>query len=254
MLQEYFGNRPTFLKIVRFIDNPLSSELNPFLFWMVGWLKPQGNLLSNFLVEKGIDQLYFLCYWAAWRVLGFVMIPALFIILHPRLRKMPMGLTFEGMRTHLWIYVALFIPVFIQTRWVAFFNTIFQGTLFSLLAPLLTYLFKRIIPLNKEKVYISGILPIICCLIGSVNAQNLESELPANTSKTSIVIPYNSDQNPLKMGDPLAFIGREDFSRLWRAAQHKLTAKEFSQPFLAELNLEGSLSVETLKIVVGIFS
>lgn len=119
-LQFYFGTQLACMKIVQFIDNPLSAELHPFLFWIVGWMKPEGQPLALYLSQNGTNQLFLLGYWALWRVIGFLALPAVFIFLHPRLRKMPMGLTFKGLKDHIWIYVALFLPVFLMVVTVSF--------------------------------------------------------------------------------------------------------------------------------------
>jgi membrane protease YdiL (CAAX protease family) len=61
-------------------------------------------------------------YWASWRVLGFLVLPALAVAAHPRLRKAPLGLTFRGMRRHLRIYLFLFAPALVAVFLVSFMD------------------------------------------------------------------------------------------------------------------------------------
>lgn len=120
VLQDYIGDRGTFSEIISFIDKPANAGLHPFLYPIVGWLRPEGGSLYKHLVSGGYFELWLLCYWALWRVIGFLIIPAIAVACHPRLRKEPQGLTFKGMRSHLWIYGVLFIPVFIAVFIVSF--------------------------------------------------------------------------------------------------------------------------------------
>jgi membrane protease YdiL (CAAX protease family) len=120
ILQEYLGDRGTFSTIISFIDNPVNAGLHPFLYSLVVWLHPQNGSLYGYLASTGYFELWLLCYWALWRVIGFLLIPSIAVAMHPRLRKEPLGLTFKGMRSHIWIYGVLFIPVFIAVFIVSF--------------------------------------------------------------------------------------------------------------------------------------
>ncbi len=120
VMQETFDDEQYFLWIVNFIDDPFSPELNPFLYSLVGWLAPADGSLYEYLHETGYYRLWHLCYWALWRVLGFLIIPAVAIALHPRLRRTSMGLTFRGMRQHLWIYILLYLVVMVPVVIVSF--------------------------------------------------------------------------------------------------------------------------------------
>jgi membrane protease YdiL (CAAX protease family) len=50
-------------------------------------------------------------WWSAWRVLGYVVIPALVIACLPGHRVRDYHISFRGFRAHAWIYVALFLAV-----------------------------------------------------------------------------------------------------------------------------------------------
>ncbi len=120
VIQEYLGDRATFVNIIHFIDSPFSPDLNPFLFSLVGWLCPRDGTLLEHLVDRDMYELGLLCYWASWRVIGFLLLPAVAILLHPRLRKSPLGLSIKGMRKHFLIYCTLFIPVLAAVVLVSF--------------------------------------------------------------------------------------------------------------------------------------
>ncbi|MCP4675684.1 MAG: CPBP family intramembrane metalloprotease [Deltaproteobacteria bacterium] len=120
VLQEYLGDRHAFSKILRFIDDPFSPDLHPLLYSLVGWIRPEGSSLYGYLLNKGYHNLWLLSYWASWRVIGFLIIPGIAVMLHPRLRKSALGFTFKGMSRHIWIYCVLFIPVFIAVVIVSF--------------------------------------------------------------------------------------------------------------------------------------
>ena len=122
ILQEYIGTTPFFLKIVNFIDDPGSALSSPLLYHAFGWLRPEGETLRSWLITTGNYELFALCYWAAWRVLGFLVIPIIAVAVHPSLKKRSLGLSFKGMREHLWVYVVLFVPVLVAVIIVSFFD------------------------------------------------------------------------------------------------------------------------------------
>ena len=122
ILQEYLGNTDTFVQIVHFIDNPLSQKAHPLLYSTVGWLRPAEGTFGIYLVESGYYELWIMCYWASWRILGFLFIPLVAVALHPGLRKMPLGLSVKGISAHLWIYAVLFLPVLAAVFIVSFFE------------------------------------------------------------------------------------------------------------------------------------
>ena len=122
ILQEYLGGESCFSDIVRFIDNPSNAKTSPILFGLVGWMAPKDGSLFSYLTKRGYYELGFLLYWASWRIIGFLFIPLLAVALHPRLRKVPLGLSFRGMSEHLWIYLVLFLPVLVAVFIASFFE------------------------------------------------------------------------------------------------------------------------------------
>jgi membrane protease YdiL (CAAX protease family) len=120
-LQEYFGGPSTFYGIVNFVDNPLAPTESPFLYSLVGWLKPaDGRSLYFALDQSGYLDLWNLGYWASWRVLGFLVLPLIAVAIHPRLRKEQLGLSFKGFGQHVWVYALLFVPVLVAVIIVSF--------------------------------------------------------------------------------------------------------------------------------------
>ncbi len=120
ILQEYLGDTDPYIKIIDFIDDPGSPGNHPFLWTLMGWIRPDDMPLVTWLTARGYYELGSLCYWASWRIFGFLVIPAVAIACHPRLRKMPMGLSFKGMSKHLWVYGVLFVPVLVAVVIVSF--------------------------------------------------------------------------------------------------------------------------------------
>ena len=122
ILLKYLGKGSVFFEIVHFIDNPDSAQTNPLLYSLVGWLRPESSTLYEYVTQGGYRELWRLGYWASWRVLGYLIIPLIVVAAHPRLRKMPIGLSFRGMGGHIWIYVVLFVPVLIAVFVVSFMD------------------------------------------------------------------------------------------------------------------------------------
>lgn len=120
VLQDYLGDEATFLSIVRFLDDPTLAARHPILSSLLGTLfSGQGTIRSR-IIASGYYELFVLCYWASWRVFGFLIIPMVAIAVHPTLRKRPMGLSVQGMSNHLWVYAVLFVPVLIAVFIVSF--------------------------------------------------------------------------------------------------------------------------------------
>jgi membrane protease YdiL (CAAX protease family) len=63
-------------------------------------------------IRTGPDwELWSFVWWTGWRVLGFVVLPALVVVCMPGERLRDYGLRTAGFFRHLWIYVALFLAV-----------------------------------------------------------------------------------------------------------------------------------------------
>ncbi len=126
VLQESLGEEDTFLSILTFLSTPEFPYNHPYLqaaiSWAFGSFIPEDETVRSAIVLGGYYRLFLLCYWAFWRVLGFFILPALAVAVHPTLRKRPMGLSVKGMSGHLWVYMVLFIPVLISVFVVSFFE------------------------------------------------------------------------------------------------------------------------------------
>ncbi|MDJ0764544.1 MAG: CPBP family intramembrane metalloprotease [Myxococcota bacterium] len=124
VLQGALGDDRTFSAIIRFIDTPSNREAHPIAYAMVEWLRPDQGSLSRYLHLTGTYRLVELCYWAAWRVFGFLIIPLLAMAPFATLRRQSMGLTLRGFSQHIGIYCVLFgiviVPVFIVSFWESF--------------------------------------------------------------------------------------------------------------------------------------
>jgi membrane protease YdiL (CAAX protease family) len=126
VLQEYLGGEETFLSIITFLSTPEFPVNHPILHSILSGtfsaFISEGGTLRSAIVLGGYYELFVLCYWALWRVLGFFILPALAVLVHPTLRKRPLGLSVKGMSNHLWVYAVLFVPVFIAVFVVSFFG------------------------------------------------------------------------------------------------------------------------------------
>jgi membrane protease YdiL (CAAX protease family) len=126
VLQEYLGGEETFLSIITFLSTPEFPVYHPFLqsvlSWTCGSLISEGSTVRAAIVLSGYYELFVLCYWAFWRVLGFFILPAMAVLAHPTLRKRSLGLSVKGMSNHLWVYAVLFLPVFVAVFVVSFFG------------------------------------------------------------------------------------------------------------------------------------
>ena len=120
VIQEYWGNEATFSVIVRFLDDPTLPVRFPLLSAFAGFLSDGDISVRSHIIASDTYELWVLCYWAAWRVIGFLILPLLAVLVHPGLRKRSLGLSFKGITKHLWIYAVLFVPVFIAVFIVSF--------------------------------------------------------------------------------------------------------------------------------------
>jgi membrane protease YdiL (CAAX protease family) len=120
-LQEYLGGPQTFFRLLALIDDPKTPLESPFLFSLVGWLRPEGGGMLYLRLEQGGRlELWNLAYWALWRVFGFLVLPLVAVAIHPRLRFREMGFGFSGFARHAWIYGVLLAPVLVAVLIVSF--------------------------------------------------------------------------------------------------------------------------------------
>ncbi|MCK9460520.1 MAG: CPBP family intramembrane metalloprotease [Proteobacteria bacterium] len=121
-VQWYFGDPDAFYAILAFVDDPTSPILHPVPYAIAAAIfKPDGGgsaVLALATSERW--ELWNLLYWAAWRVIGFLVIPAIAVAVHPRLRFADTGLSARGFSKHVWLYGVLFAPVLIAVVVVSF--------------------------------------------------------------------------------------------------------------------------------------
>lgn len=84
-LQEYYGDRDFFQKL---------------------WPRPSGSqwISSN-------HELWSFVWWSGWRFFGYLVLPAVVVLLLPGEKFRDYGWSFKGFSKHVWIYVALFLAV-----------------------------------------------------------------------------------------------------------------------------------------------
>ena len=83
-------------------------------------MKPETGSLYYYIIGTGYEELWRLGYWAIWRVLGFLIIPAIAVAVHPGMRFGETGLSLKGFSKHVWVYGVLFVPVLIAVIIVSF--------------------------------------------------------------------------------------------------------------------------------------
>jgi membrane protease YdiL (CAAX protease family) len=122
ILQEYFGGPDSFYSLLTFVDDPTSPVRYPVAYAIAAAVfKPHGGGSAQLaLLTGGYYELWNLAYWATWRVLGFLVIPAIAVAVHPRLRFADTGLSARGFSKHIWLYGVLFVPVLIAVVVVSF--------------------------------------------------------------------------------------------------------------------------------------
>jgi hypothetical protein len=192
--------------------------------------------------------------WKDFRRLNFIVWIAAFLLL--------VGAWLVHARAYQIAFVAgigltLLLPVAVATAWVPFANAAFQGVLFSLIAPLISTLWKRV---HRDVSNTASSLLVLAAMIAFASEASA-TESPA-TSATGwsrslplfpparILVPYDLGSNPpVPPGkDPLAFISREDFARLWSAGLRERSKWTYPSPILAEIRLDGTLVPETSHI------
>jgi membrane protease YdiL (CAAX protease family) len=122
ILQQYLGGPDAFYAILTFVDDPTSPTVYPVAYAIASALfKPEGGGSAVLALVTGeYWELWNLAYWAMWRVIGFLVIPALAVAAHPRLRFADTGLSTRGFSKHVWLYGALFLPVLVAVIVVSF--------------------------------------------------------------------------------------------------------------------------------------
>ena len=140
------------------------------------------------------------------------------------------------------IALTLLIPVLFQSDWVVFYNTAFQGILFSLVAPLLAWLAAR---LHRRPIPAKGAIPtaLLIMAVALLGPAMVQAKATEPTTTTRILVPYAAEP-PLAKADPLAFMSRVDFTRLWNQAHPELAPGVSPESSLIELSLEGTLQPE----------
>ncbi|MCX7016537.1 MAG: hypothetical protein NTW86_28935, partial [Candidatus Sumerlaeota bacterium] len=159
------------------------------------------------------------------------------------------------------IGLTLLVPVLFRGPWVAFFNTAFQGALFSLAAPIGAAFVRRLSPRNAKG------LAFWALVFGALSAANTTHAVDAVSGPfrlerteaassrggppagaTRILVPYAEGESPESLRDPLGFMGREEFTRLWNLTHPGQAWGPSPRPFVAELRLDGALTSGSLTI------
>jgi membrane protease YdiL (CAAX protease family) len=122
ILQEYLGGTDSFYALLTFADDPTAPERAPIRHAVVSWIfgAHEGSSVRASLFANGYYELWNLGYWAVWRVIGFLGIPALAVVVHPRLEFSGCGLGVRGFSRHVWLYGVLFVPVLVAVIVVSF--------------------------------------------------------------------------------------------------------------------------------------
>ncbi|MCE9573944.1 MAG: CPBP family intramembrane metalloprotease [Deltaproteobacteria bacterium] len=103
------------------VGPPLDKKVVAVLLVVAISLTAQEYLGNHDLFEKIYPQtadnqkywqLWGFLWWSGWRVLGYVVLPAILIAFVPGVRVRDQHLSFKGFWKHLWVYAALFAAVF----------------------------------------------------------------------------------------------------------------------------------------------
>lgn len=117
ILQEYLGAKSDLRRFVSFVANEDNALSSPFWYSLVGWLRPWAETVT---ARGGYWPLWQLGYWVFARIFGYVVIPLLALPLLPGVHLRDCGLSFKGLKDHLWLYVVLFVPVLVAVVIVSF--------------------------------------------------------------------------------------------------------------------------------------
>jgi len=139
--------------------------------------------------------------------------------------------------------LTLLIPLLKTTPWVVFYNTAFQGIALSLSAPILSVFYKRYTVSSSSSTNANARTALLVILALLLTPRlKAEDASAGEKDPVRIVVPYSPDRSPGSEKDPMSFISREDFTRLWNAAHKEISGIEKHPGFLAQVLLEGSLS------------
>jgi len=140
--------------------------------------------------------------------------------------------------------ISLFIPLIIDTPWVVFYNTAFQGILFSLVAPLLAAAVKQMV---KQKISLATGFILIVGLTFLPLEISAEEVVPYEAPNRNIrlIVPYDEQIQDTRESDPLTFISRQQFETLWNLAYPELEHAIPLNSFLTGFQIEGTLNPET---------
>ena len=156
-----------------------------------------------------------------------------------------------------WTAATLILPVLIETAWGVYFNAALQGILFSLILPVLAYVLSR---LNHQQISngvpgsakVSALLLLATLTVwAGGTARAAESQDSASSVPVRVLVPYEAKTIPMDAPqplpgspNPLAFISRADFTRLWDALRTTPAGPRPPAPVLAEVLLDGSLPAD----------
>ena len=157
-----------------------------------------------------------------------------------------------------WTAATLILPVLIETAWGVYFNAALQGILFSLILPVLAYVLSRLNHhpgLNGPSgsaAKASALLLFAALMAWSgAAARAAESEDSASSVPVRVLVPYEAKTIPMDAPqplpgapNPLAFISRADFTRLWDALRTTPAGPRPLAPVLAEVLLDGNLPAD----------
>ena len=102
---EYFGHSTTFMEVIDYFDPPFHPG-PPTSF--------AGTIRDGDFLE-----LWEFVWWSAFRVIGYLLLPALLVKLRFRERIRDQGLETKGLREHAWIYVLGYCVVFVCVVFVS---------------------------------------------------------------------------------------------------------------------------------------
>ena len=169
--------------------------------------------------------------------------------------------------------VSLIAPIAARTPWVAFWNAMFQGAMFSLIIPLLALWSRRAFPKDASAANFQGpnsnfpandapltgghsskrsstpaaaklftLMALglaFCAWAASSFAQPPSSP---SAAPVAVVVPYDSNIPPAQNPNPLAWVSREGFAELWKSANPESERPNPPAAALVEILLDGELA------------